>query len=277
MAAMVEHGHAQGVKVGFYQVSLLPPPPPLPLRLTLRAFAQDNCRCHECQDHDHCWDVDAHYAQDANLTESLNFDGLKIDSCGNQRDMSRWAALFAKPGRHDLMVESCGNGPEGTDPKHAAYTGPDYLGIAPSWCAQPLGERPSFAGLRVCTRTDRWRCAASGARCWRTPAPSASTASLLTSRLSSSARCTTSTARCPTSAPPPLSLDPAAGHTQTVRLDFTACRSVSKHHACSAGGRCRADDFHGVADALRDVCVPHHSSAANQPAYSERWCVVQGA
>ena len=94
---------------------------------------QDNCRCHECQDHDHCWDVDAHYAQDANLTESLNFDGLKIDSCGNQRDMSKWAALFAKPDRHDLMVESCGNGPEGTDPKHAAYTGPDYLDIAPSW------------------------------------------------------------------------------------------------------------------------------------------------
>ena len=30
MAAMVEHGHAQGVKVGFYQVSQPPPPPPTP-------------------------------------------------------------------------------------------------------------------------------------------------------------------------------------------------------------------------------------------------------
>ena len=141
MAAMVEHGHAQGVKVGFYQVSLpAAAAAAAAAALTLRALRQDNCRCHECQDHDHCWDVDAHYAQDANLTESLNFDGLKIDSCGNQRDMSKWAALFAQPGRHDLMVESCGNGPEGTDPKHAAYTGPDYLDIAPSWCARSLGE-----------------------------------------------------------------------------------------------------------------------------------------
>jgi hypothetical protein len=55
------------------------------------------------------------------------------DSCGNQRDMSEWAAQFAKPGNHDLMVESCGNGPRGTSPKKAPYTGADYLGLAPSW------------------------------------------------------------------------------------------------------------------------------------------------
>ena len=40
----------------------------------------------------------------ANLTESMDFDGLKVDSCGNQRDMTKWAAEFAKPGRHPLMV-----------------------------------------------------------------------------------------------------------------------------------------------------------------------------
>lgn len=42
-------------------------------------------RCHECKNHDSpghsngsCWNKDAHYAQDANLTEALNFDGVKI-------------------------------------------------------------------------------------------------------------------------------------------------------------------------------------------------------
>jgi hypothetical protein len=38
--------------------------------------------------------------EDANLTESLSFDGLKIDSCGNQRNMTEWAVEFAKPGMH---------------------------------------------------------------------------------------------------------------------------------------------------------------------------------
>ena len=52
---MVEHGHSLDVKVGFYQ---------------------DNCRCHECEKGKQgtmCWDENAHYPQDANLTESMNF------------------------------------------------------------------------------------------------------------------------------------------------------------------------------------------------------------
>ena len=49
LGGMVKHGHSLGLKVGFYQ---------------------NNCRCHECQNHDTCWDENAHYAQDANLTMS---------------------------------------------------------------------------------------------------------------------------------------------------------------------------------------------------------------
>ena len=127
LGGMVEHGHNIGVKVGFYQ---------------------DNCRCHECKDRETCWGQDTHYAQDANLTESLKFDGLKVDSCGNQRDMTQWAAEFAKPGNHDLMVESCGNGPEGTSPKKAEYTGADYLGLAPTWKAM-LEDTCPFSFYRV--------------------------------------------------------------------------------------------------------------------------------
>ena len=91
LGGMVEHGHSLEVKVGFYQ---------------------NNCRCHECENHDTCWDENAHYTQDANLTMSLGFDGVKIDSCGNQRDMTEWAAEFAGPawGNRKLLVESCGAG-----------------------------------------------------------------------------------------------------------------------------------------------------------------------
>ena len=33
----------------------------------------------------------------------------------NHSQLRGWA------GRHDLMVENCGNGPRGTDPKHGTY------------------------------------------------------------------------------------------------------------------------------------------------------------
>ena len=121
LKAMVQHGHAEGVKVGFYG---------------------DNCRCHERDPEN------THYVQDANLTESLGFDGYKIDSCGNQRDMDRWASEFSKPGRHDIMVESCGNGPNGTNPKKDLYTGPDHLGLIPSWRNQ-LADTCPFSFFRV--------------------------------------------------------------------------------------------------------------------------------
>jgi hypothetical protein len=154
---MVEHGHSLDVKVGFYQ---------------------DNCRCHECETGKQgamCWDENAHYQQDANLTESMNFgvpttpggfavdtaccspspvtvllptltspcpsDALKIDSCGNQRDMAEWAHEFAKPGNHPLMVESCGNGPKGTNPKKDQ-------GLMPAWEAM-LEDTCPFSFYRV--------------------------------------------------------------------------------------------------------------------------------
>jgi hypothetical protein len=86
---MVKYGQQKGAVMGFYS---------------------DNCRCHEKN-------LPTHYDQDAHLTEELGWDGIKIDSCGNQRNMTEWALRFEVEGR-DLLVESCGNGPLGTEPKH---------------------------------------------------------------------------------------------------------------------------------------------------------------
>ena len=129
LGGMVDRGHSLELKVGFYQ---------------------NNCRCHECKSQDTCWGVGTHYAQDANLTVALDFDGVKIDSCGNQRDMTEWAAAFAQlaQGGRDLLVESCGNGPRGTSPKDASYTGADHLGLAPSWEAMVRDTCP-FSFYRV--------------------------------------------------------------------------------------------------------------------------------
>ena len=44
--------------------------------------------------------------------------------------------------------ESCGNGPNGTDPKHADYTGTDYLGLAPTWRAM-LEDTCPFSFYRI--------------------------------------------------------------------------------------------------------------------------------
>eukprot|EP00036_Acanthoecidae_sp_10tr_P014824 CAMPEP_0206293884 /NCGR_PEP_ID=MMETSP0106_2-20121207/4365_1 /ASSEMBLY_ACC=CAM_ASM_000206 /TAXON_ID=81532 /ORGANISM="Acanthoeca-like sp., Strain 10tr" /LENGTH=441 /DNA_ID=CAMNT_0053724489 /DNA_START=8 /DNA_END=1333 /DNA_ORIENTATION=+ len=88
MGGMVRYGTERNVTMGFYM---------------------NNCRCHEKT-------PPTHYPEDAKLTEELGWGGIKIDSCGDQRDMAEWAEQFAANGR-DLLVESCGNGPNGTNPK----------------------------------------------------------------------------------------------------------------------------------------------------------------
>ena len=71
-------------------------------------FHGDNCRCHAVGT--------THYPQDTALTLASGFTGHEVDSCGNQRDMARFAALFVAA-NVTMLVESCGNGPAGTEPK----------------------------------------------------------------------------------------------------------------------------------------------------------------
>ena len=75
-------------------------------------FYGDNCRCHQGE----IKAGRAHYVQDAALTLKAGFTATKIDSCGNQRDMTKYAEEFHKANA-TILVESCGNGPEGSNPK----------------------------------------------------------------------------------------------------------------------------------------------------------------
>ena len=65
-------------------------------------FYGNNCRCHQGE----IAEGVTHYAQDAALTLDAGFSGTKIDSCGNQRDMEQYAALWAAANR-SMLVESC--------------------------------------------------------------------------------------------------------------------------------------------------------------------------
>jgi len=105
MKGMVQTGHARGLKVGFYS---------------------NNCFCKEVGQ-------PTHYAEDANLTIGLDFDSVKIDSCGNQRDMTEWAREFEASGR-TMMVENCGNGPPGSEPKFDAVPSPAWVEMLNDTC-----------------------------------------------------------------------------------------------------------------------------------------------
>ena len=79
LAAMVSHAAALGLQSGFYG---------------------DNCRCHVGERQVGV----THYDEDVALTLEAGFAGTKIDSCGNQRDMTKYAELSGRelrqrPGR----------------------------------------------------------------------------------------------------------------------------------------------------------------------------------
>jgi alpha-galactosidase len=85
-------------------------------------FYGNNCRCHQGEIKEGV----THYVQDVALTLKEGFTGTKIDSCGNQRDMAEYATQFAA-GNATMLVESCGNGPKGSDPKFDLPPQPAYL------------------------------------------------------------------------------------------------------------------------------------------------------
>ena len=113
LAGMVSHAAALGLSSGFYG---------------------DNCRCHVGEELSH---MGTHYAEDAALTLEAGFAGTKIDSCGNQRNMTAYAELFAAANR-TMLVESCGNGPPGTEPKTDLPPQASYLDMLKDTCPWSL-------------------------------------------------------------------------------------------------------------------------------------------
>jgi hypothetical protein len=78
---MTAYAHSLGLKAGWYQ---------------------NNCRCQ-----DHCTD-EACDAGDVNALFAYGFDGIKLDNCGKQEDLSLWANLIASLGNgKPIEIENC--------------------------------------------------------------------------------------------------------------------------------------------------------------------------
>ena len=99
LGALVAYGHSHNVKMGFYL---------------------NGCACGER--HEHL----INYQGDVELTHRLGFDGVKIDGCGAQLNMTLYAELFNKTGK-PIMTENCHQGQNFTD-------GGDPGQMGPGWC-----------------------------------------------------------------------------------------------------------------------------------------------
>ena len=95
MQGMVAKGHAMGLKVGIYL---------------------NTCICMEAGN------ALTHYEEDAAWLVAMGFDEVKVDNCGNSKNVSRFAELFNATGRR-VRIENCHNQfgpdppPSPTDPR----------------------------------------------------------------------------------------------------------------------------------------------------------------
>ncbi len=83
MAGMVRSIQRHGLKVGFYL---------------------NNCICQE-NGKAQLWPGTAHYSGDVNATVAFGFDSVKLDGCGDFRDLHLWYKLFSA--QRPVMIENC--------------------------------------------------------------------------------------------------------------------------------------------------------------------------
>lgn len=101
MGDMVKRGHALGLQVGFYV---------------------NNCICGENMWRGNSTFEDVVYRGTVQAISDWGFDGVKIDSCSEFKNMTKWAELFAETGK-PFLLENCHNS-DGQDPCPAAMVCP---------------------------------------------------------------------------------------------------------------------------------------------------------
>ena len=62
---------------------------------------------------------------------ALGFDGVKIDSCGAQKNMTLYASLFNETGK-PIVIENCHQGQNFTDGGDPGQMGPGWCPCAPN-------------------------------------------------------------------------------------------------------------------------------------------------
>eukprot|EP00041_Stephanoeca_diplocostata_P015730 m.301214 g.301214 ORF g.301214 m.301214 type:complete len:548 (+) comp20137_c0_seq3:73-1716(+) len=108
MSSMTAHGHAKGIRVGWYM---------------------NNCICGE---HQFSGDMIAAVMESsAKAVAEYGYDGLKLDGCSQFRNLTWWASLLNATGRH-ILIENCHWG--GTVPGQTTGDGPCVGTSSPSDC-----------------------------------------------------------------------------------------------------------------------------------------------
>ena len=79
MRGLVNYSHALGVQIGWYE---------------------NGCACGEHVE------LQKNYEGDVRMLHALGFDGVKLDGCGAQRNMTKYAELMAATGR-SFLIENC--------------------------------------------------------------------------------------------------------------------------------------------------------------------------
>ena len=109
MKGMTDYGHSKGLKVGWYM---------------------NNCICLEDQFNDHSY-ITKHMEQSVKAIAEAGFDGVKLDNCGQFRDLTWWAKLMNETGRA-ILIENCHWG--STIPGQTSGDGPCSGTTTPSDC-----------------------------------------------------------------------------------------------------------------------------------------------
>ena len=124
MRGMTDLAHSLGIRVGWYH---------------------NNCYCKElsCKyQAPPCWQGEAniskHYEGDVKALIDFNFDGVKLDGCGQFRNLTRWADMLNATGRK-MVIENCHGPPFPTWPNDT--TTPSFLD-GPCVGDSPISECP---------------------------------------------------------------------------------------------------------------------------------------
>ncbi|KAJ9455014.1 Alpha-galactosidase [Diplonema papillatum] len=110
MKNMTGYGHARGLKVGWYM---------------------NNCICAEHEFGSNASYVEKHMQQSVAALAAYEFDGVKLDDCGEFHNLTWWAQLLNQTGR-PIMIENCHWG--NTVPSQVTGNGPCSGTTMPSDC-----------------------------------------------------------------------------------------------------------------------------------------------
>eukprot|EP01064_Diplonema_japonicum_P019403 TRINITY_DN28110_c0_g1_i1.p1 TRINITY_DN28110_c0_g1~~TRINITY_DN28110_c0_g1_i1.p1 ORF type:complete len:430 (+),score=32.88 TRINITY_DN28110_c0_g1_i1:54-1343(+) len=81
---LTDYGHSKGLKMGWYM---------------------NNCICKETNFHDEIY-IEKHMQKSAEAVALNGFDSVKLDGCGQFRNLTWWAKLLNETGR-PIMIENC--------------------------------------------------------------------------------------------------------------------------------------------------------------------------